>query len=279
MKIEIIDDQNLWDGFLLYHAPVSGGFLHSWGWGEFQKKQGKSIYRLGFFEDKLTGIAVLIENHLPFGLKYFYIPRGPIIASDDVSYAQILIELKNFASQNNAVFLRVEPAELKKEAPLCAPLSRGIQITRHLQPENTLILNLVKSEEELLGAMHEKTRYNIGLAKRKSVIVHTTGAEQLDDFVKLLNETTARDAIKMYGRNYFKNLLETHDRNLETKLWLANFEGKPIAAAINVYFGKTATYLFGASSDKYRNAMAPHLLQWMMIQDAKARGFNYYDFW
>ena len=40
----------------------------------------------------------------------------------------------------------------------------------------------------------------------------------------------------------------------------------------------TAVYYYGASSDEYRNVMAPYLVQWTAIQEAKKRGCETYDF-
>lgn len=300
MNTLIVDDQNLWNSFIKNHAPISGEFLHSWAWGDTIKNRGRKIYRLGLYDDGLVGIALLIENPAAHK-KYFYIPRGPIL-KDSSLFLEAIKVLANFAKKEGAIFLRFEPAILAKDfdkiysspfkgeagrgsilkkPPLAPPLQGGKNWfpARHLQPENTLLLDLSVPEEELKAAMHEKTRYNIGLAERKGVVVNEGGAEKLDDFMRLLDETAKRDKIKMYGRGYFESILKSTNDNFGAKLWIAYFENKPLAAAFNVYFNNTATYLFGASSDEHRNLMAPHLLQWKMILGAKARGYKYYDFW
>lgn len=51
-----------------------------------------------------------------------------------------------------------------------------------------------------------------------------------------------------------------------------------MSAGIWSFYGDTATYLYGASSDENRSVMAPFLLQWRLIQEAKKEGFRYYDF-
>ncbi len=43
--------------------------------------------------------------------------------------------------------------------------------------------------------------------------------------------------------------------------------------------GETATYLHGASSDLQKNMMAPHLLHWRAIEQAKTLGCRQYDLW
>ena len=60
---------------------------------------------------------------------------------------------------------------------------------------------------------------------------------------------------------------------------MAEYERQIIAANLVNFYGDTATYLHGSSSSKNRQVMAPHLLQWEQIKEAKNRGMKYYDFW
>jgi lipid II:glycine glycyltransferase (peptidoglycan interpeptide bridge formation enzyme) len=62
------------------------------------------------------------------------------------------------------------------------------------------------------------------------------------------------------------------------KLYIAEYKGKIIAANLVLLFGKTATYMHGASDNEHRNLMAPYLLQWQQIVDAKKAGCERYDF-
>jgi lipid II:glycine glycyltransferase (peptidoglycan interpeptide bridge formation enzyme) len=65
----------------------------------------------------------------------------------------------------------------------------------------------------------------------------------------------------------------------EVELWVAeSLNNDIIAANLMVFYGDTATYLHGASNYAFRALMAPNLLQWNLIQEAKKRGFKYYDF-
>ena len=56
-------------------------------------------------------------------------------------------------------------------------------------------------------------------------------------------------------------------------------ERKIIAGNIVSFFGNTATYVHGASSNEYRNVMAPYLLQWEVIKIVQEKGYKYYDFY
>jgi lipid II:glycine glycyltransferase (peptidoglycan interpeptide bridge formation enzyme) len=62
------------------------------------------------------------------------------------------------------------------------------------------------------------------------------------------------------------------------KMYLAEYEGETIAGVIVTFYEDTATYYYGASSNKHRNVMAPYLLQWHAIKEAKSRNMKKYDF-
>jgi lipid II:glycine glycyltransferase (peptidoglycan interpeptide bridge formation enzyme) len=145
---------------------------------------------------------------------------------------------------------------------------------RNIQPKYTLILNLTPTEEELLNQMHAKWRYNIRLAEKKGVkiIVDNT---RVEEFYRLLVKTEERKGVKFFPVKYFNEIMKYPG----AKLYLAEFDGKIVAANIMIFSGQTATYLFGGTDYEYRAVMAPHLLQWQAILDAKSSGCEFYDFW
>ena len=51
-----------------------------------------------------------------------------------------------------------------------------------------------------------------------------------------------------------------------------------MAGGIFVYLDEWGIYYYGASDHHYRNVMAPYLVQWEAIREAKKRGCKHYDF-
>ena len=150
-----------------------------------------------------------------------------------------------------------------------------------VQPPDTVLLPLDKTEEDLLSAMKPKWRYNIRLAEKKGVTVRAAGAESIDSFYKVFMETASRDRIAVHGKDYYKSLLElpADGRHVKTTLYIAEHEGDILAGIITLFTDTEAVYLYGASSDKKRNLMPAYLLQWTAIQDAKKFGSKVYDFY
>jgi lipid II:glycine glycyltransferase (peptidoglycan interpeptide bridge formation enzyme) len=61
-------------------------------------------------------------------------------------------------------------------------------------------------------------------------------------------------------------------------MFIAEFEGKVVSAALMMTFGDTVTYWKGAWSGEHGNRYPNEALQWSAIQWAKSRGYRYYDF-
>jgi len=252
--------------------------LQSWQWGEFHKNVSGNVWRLGIMEEeKLAAVATIIEKALPAGKKYFYCPRGPVIniknKNEKIKDIEDLLfnEIKKIAENEGAMFLRFDPTFTIKD------LKPTISQTIDVQPSQTLILDLAKTENELLKQMHPKTRYNIKLAEKKGVKVYEAGMAKFEEFWRLLDITGERDYFRLHGRDYYKAMLFL-DKDF-IKLFVAEHRKKIIAANIISFFGDTATYMHGASANENRNIMAPHKLQWEVIKEAKKKAHKYYDFY
>jgi len=252
-------------------------FLQSFEWGEFQKEVSGIIWRIGAIDDggQLIASAKLVKKQLPMGRSYFYCGRGPI-AGDKKRVAEITNELfktiKELAAEEGAMFLRFEPINEFQIVNYNYPISKTVDV----QPSQTLILNLTKSEDEILQAMHQKTRYNIRLAEKKGVKITEAGAERFEEFWQLLTSTGDRDDFNLHGRSYYQAMLKMD--NSFIKLLFAEYQGKPLAGNLVVFFGDTATYIHGGSSNDNREVMAPYAMQWQTIKLAKRLGYKYYDF-
>lgn len=143
----------------------------------------------------------------------------------------------------------------------------------------TAIINLENTEDEILVNMKPKWRYNIKLAKKK--LIEVKEVEKTDENIKiyydLMLETTSRD--NFFGNNfdYYKTFLQ---ENKNAYLLLAYKDEKAIAWWIFVDSWDTSIYYYWASTSdkKYRNLMAPYLVQWTAIEKSKASWKKIYDF-
>jgi lipid II:glycine glycyltransferase (peptidoglycan interpeptide bridge formation enzyme) len=250
-------------------------------WAEFRKIAKNEQY---FDLSTPDYTAIIQKMNLPFNKCWLYCNRGPIFNNlSKKIFTNFLNEAKKLAKKENAIFLRIEPPFQKdsENSKNYIELLKKLKFRKahaSYQPQHTLIIDLSKSKEEILAQMKQKGRYNIRLAKKKGVKIKTGSQSDIDVFFKLLNETTMRDKFKGHDKNFYKKMLEILGAKNMAKLYLAEYEGIVIAAIIVTFYKDTATYYYGASSNKYRNVMAPYLLQWQAICEAKNKGMRYYDF-
>lgn len=280
MKIINIDEKEEVNKFV--GGEAHSQFLQSYEWGEFQEKVGGSVFRIGVEDNgEIIASAKIIRKKLPIGKHYFYCARGPIVHEKIKNRKEVLnllfSEVERMGLKDGAMFLRFDPI-YNVDDHVTDIAGKDIKIiqTHSVQPPKTTYLDLSKTEEELLAKMHQKTRYNIRLAEKKGVKIIEVDKSRFEEFWHLLDQTCGRDKFRPHGRNYYQAMLELPNDFL--KLCFAEYENKPIAAGMFTFFGDTATYLHGGSSNDHRELMAPYLLQWKMIQLAKEKGFKYFDF-
>lgn len=269
IKSESQLEKKKWNAFISEN-DTGGGFLQSWEWGEFQQELKRKIFRISVKSDKkISAIALVVKHEFFFGQNYLYVPRGPIVRNFE--FVEIISEIKKLGINHKSLFIRIDPALQNDDVILKFNFNQIGQV----QPKKTLILNLNKSEEEILLEMKPKTRYNIRLAQKHGVEIKEARPVNFDNFWNLMVKTCARDGIKSYSKNYYQKQLKISG----FKLILAWWKNKVVAGAIISDFGNVRTYVHGASDYEFRDKMAPYLLQWEMICEAQKRNMKYYDFW
>ncbi len=273
MKLIEIKIREKYNNFII--AQKQAQFLQSWEWGEFQESAGNKILRFGIKDgDKLLVVFTVIEKRLALGMRYWYSPRIDLQLQIK-DYELFFDELKKIAKENKIIFFRFDPLSQFKIQNSKFKIERTLDV----QPKKTLILDISKPEKELLKDMHQKTRYNIRLAKRKGVVVTEASDNDFEEWWGIIQETSQRDGFRLHQKDYYKKQLQIKNKELQIKLIVAKYKDKIIAGNIVSFFGDMATYVHGASSSENRNVMAPYLLQWCSIQEAKRKGCKYYDFY
>ena len=226
-------------------------FLHSAQWEDFQRRVGRTTRSLG------EG-AYAVRMELPAGQHYWYTPFAA---------PEALLEV---ARHSGGVFAKCEPMREGGAEELCQ--AGFVAAVKQLQPQCTSIVSL-GGEEEMLEAMHPKTRYNVRLAARKGVSVSNDGSGEA--FWHLMEETTRRDGFSAHPRSYYEELLKTEG----VSLFEARTREGVAAAAIVMRYEGQGVYLHGASSYQMRASMAPFALHWYIMRTLAQEGCATYDLW
>ena len=139
--------------FIQQNSP-DGGFLQSEQWRNFQEATGKKTFNLSgenFW-------ANIIEHQLPIVGKYFYVPRGPLGESK-------IGEIIKLAKKEKTSWIRID-------TPIRKDKYKIVKAPHDMQPKELFILDITKTEDELLTEMKPKTRYNIKVAEKKATQVY-----------------------------------------------------------------------------------------------------------
>jgi len=172
------------DNSRMTKTDMTGHPLQSPAWGDFRKAMGIDVVRLNNWLITFHKIPLI-----PWTIGYF--PKGP-------KPSQKMIELLlDLGRKKRAIFIQLEPN---------AVVHFKFQISNFkLKPSHhplftkyTFVLDLTKSEEELLKTMHPKTRYNIKVAQKHGVIVKEDNTA-FEAYLTLTQETTARQGF--YAHN------------------------------------------------------------------------------
>ncbi|MEZ7820949.1 MAG: peptidoglycan bridge formation glycyltransferase FemA/FemB family protein [Patescibacteria group bacterium] len=269
-------------------------------WAKFNSEFFKRKY--WFIEVKndkneIELVSFIVKYDLPFGKSYLYSPCGPVFNLQDYYkkinkeyFSLYLDEVKNIAKKEKSIFFRIDP-QIDFKSNINPIETRdylydffinkfGFKISEEQkQPETTLVLDLNKTEDEILAQMAQKGRYNIKVAQKHDIKITKTknpNSKELDRFFELTDQTTKRDGFFGNNKSYYQELLKNVDCAYLYSAWNND---KIIASAITTFCGEKAIYYYGASGNEDRNLMAPYLLQWQMIKDAKYEfGCLTYDF-
>jgi peptidoglycan pentaglycine glycine transferase (the first glycine) len=286
-----VTDRTLWNDFVR-RSPV-GHICQTYEWPEHIGEAAReNSLRLGVFDQGRLVAATLLVYNRADGVRapFYYAPRGPVC---DDARSPALSELLSFAqreaSRRGAFMVRFEP-NIPDTAPGWAPRYQalGLRATRHaLYPRSAWVTDISRSEDELLAAMSKSWRYGIRRGIREGVTVRRGETDQdFARFYALMRKTGARDRFYVYPPELYRDMLTHYSPEraaaygtAEMPLFLAEYEGEPVAAATVAVHGERAWYMHGALTDDpvYRGIEPNRVLLWRCIQWAKSQGARSFD--
>jgi lipid II:glycine glycyltransferase (peptidoglycan interpeptide bridge formation enzyme) len=262
-------------------------FLQTKFWGLFKARTGWQAFSCSYFfeEENIRGHILVLRRRVAKIFTFLYVPFGATELEALPQRWEALAALGRAIGRalgGADIFIRFDLPWRASSAPDSTKrlsLHKGADI----QVPDTVILDITKSEEELLAGMKPKWRYNIRLSQKKGISVKDEDLLGLPTFMELYRETAKRDKIAIHPESYYRTLFETASEvssgaGPSLSLYVARHEGDALAGIIVLHMDGRATYLYGASSDKRRNLMPTYALQWHAITDAKKRGETTYDF-
>jgi lipid II:glycine glycyltransferase (peptidoglycan interpeptide bridge formation enzyme) len=269
-----------WDAFL--ERTPGGHHAQASLWAQAKGCQGwKSARVLVTQTGRIVGGAQMLMRALPLVGAIGYLPKGPICAVDeDLSLSRLVLrELHGLARACRVRCLILQPPNngeaLARRLPDWGFSPSAIRLP---QPTATALLDLDRDPETLLAAVHPQTRYNIRLGLRRGVVVRQGTAADVPLYCRLMAATGQRQGFAPEPEAYVAELYRLLAARGWCALFIAEYQGEPVSAALAICFGDTVYYKRGAWSGAQGRHRPNEVLQWEMILWARSKGYRQYDF-
>ena len=252
-------------------------FLQSPEYGKMNELLGDKVITSDFGG---VGHALMIVRNAKRG-RYLEIPCGPLTDwSSKKSVNAVFDEIKKVGKAEKCVFVRIRPQLENSEKNLKLLSDLGLKKSpMHLAAEHTVMLDLKKSEDELLADMRRQTRYEVRRAERFGITVEKSDSEEIfKEFHKIQAATAKRQGF--VPPNLKTLLAEKEAFKGNIVIYVAKTEDKkPIAYGMVIKGGKEGDYYEAASTDLNRKLPGAYALLWQAMKDLKAEGYERFNLW
>lgn len=241
-------------------------------WGEFKSKFGTTAIGAG-------GVQYT-KHKLPFSNQYYaYCPK---VDPANIQWE----ELKKSLEENGCFVINFDVPNVLKNSAQAQESKKmfedaGCKVSsKNTFTKNNIILDISKSEEDLMANMHKKHRYNIKYAEKKGVVV-TKGhyKEDFEMFYDLVESTAQRQKYLVHPKSYYQMLWELLGKKDMAHLLIAKIDAIPLAAWMLFTYGEYIYYPYGGSSIDQKNLHASNLLGWEAIKLGKQKNLKTFDMW
>ncbi|MEO6109497.1 MAG: peptidoglycan bridge formation glycyltransferase FemA/FemB family protein [Candidatus Saccharimonadales bacterium] len=270
IELQKCSDKEQWNEYQLEHGAHP---LQLWGWGQVKAGHGWTAERVfGYDEDTQIGSAQILIRHLPLPFRSFaYIPRGPI--SDDAYKDEFLNALAIMVKRDyKSVALSIEPNSFDYEAP-----EGWRRSANRVLPAETVLLDLSKSESDLLAVMAKKTRQYIRKSAAEGITIKMVKTkEDIEKCLHVYRQTAERAKFNLHSDQYYLDV--HHLMNDHSPIFAAYLEDQPIAFLWLAISADHAYELYGGMNEDGQRLRANYALKWHAIRKVKEWGITSYDF-
>ncbi len=281
-KIEIIDAESReeWDKFVTSHTEAN--FLQSWDFYEFHKDRGNAIVRrIAKDGNKIVGAYAGVVEPAKRG-RHLAIAGGPILDWSDKSLVKFVFDdIKNAGKKNNCIFVRVRPQLERDEKAFRLFSKLGLKkAPTFLSVEYAAVLDLNKSEEEIVKGMHRRIRYAVNNARNKGFTIEKSqDPKDIHEFYQIELATAKRQSFVAFSEEYLTKQFSAFAKNDEAVLYTAKYNGEILAQNFMIFYGNEASYHYAVSTELGTKMSGSPILHVEAMRDARARGIKRYNLW
>lgn len=282
MKIEIREAESKkdWDAFVTSHEEAN--FLQSWDFYEFQKARNNEIVRrIAEVDGKIVGAYAGEVEHAKRG-RHLAVAGGPILDWKDKKLVKAIFDdMKQEGKRLKCEFVRVRPQlELSDKSKAIFKEHGFKKAPMYLSVEYAGVLDLTKSEEEIMAGMRQRLRRALRKAKKNNIeVVRSTDPKDMKSFCDIQRETAKRHNFYAFSDDFLTKQFTAFATNDEAVLYIAKYEGEILAENMMIFYGNEVSYHYGVSSELGTKLSGAPLLHVTCMEDARKRGIKRYNLW
>lgn len=279
----IIDAENRdeWDKFVTSHDEAN--FLQSWDFYEFHASRNKQIVRRLVLNDseQIIGAYAGVVETAKRGT-YLAIAGGPILDWQNQKIVKMVFnDIKEQGKKHHCVFVRVRPQLELSEYSLDLMQKLGLKkAPMYLSVEYAGILNLEKSEAEILANASQGFRRKLRKAEKENIAVETSqDVSVAKTFYQIEVEHAKRQQFVAFSEEFLTKQFAAFAKNNEVIMYTAKKDGEILAQNFMIFYGNEASYHYGVSTPLGTKYSAAPLLHMKAMEEARARGIKRYNLW
>jgi len=258
-------------------------FLQSWEWGIFQEKLGHTVFREAVFVDDICCACAQGVVEKARRATYITVAGGPLVTDwyDKELMGLIISEIRRWAMEVNATFIRIRPQELYSDQSIEELKNAGFKrAPMHLTADTTLQLDLTLTPDDLLAQMRKNTRYSIRKAEKLGIIVtQTQDPAKIQEFFDVQQQVAVKQKFIPFTYTFLYEQFKVFAEKDNAVLFHSYSGDQLLASAFIIFYNKEAVYHYGVSTPENASLPGSYACQWAAILEAQRRGCIRYNFW
>ncbi len=255
---------------LLNQYLAAPHICQSEAWGEFKNRMGNRAVEAGKSQFTIHNVPVI-----PYSIGY-----SPRPAVKDINWEKLITEGRN----NNCLYIKLDVPQCHKTSNMfkkAGKYANRLKRADSVFANETILLDLTKSEDEIMDNMNSKTKSNIKHAWKQGVIVEERNDKgSLEKFINLQKKTAKRQGFYVHPDDYYRTVWDVLKEKDMIHLLIAKLPTEQVVAAYILFEYKNIFYYpYGASDYQYREFMPNNLIMWEAIKMGKKRNCKIFDMW
>lgn len=278
MYSTITPDEAQWQAALNLFPEAN--LLQSWQWGVANTILGNNVVRTIVERDgTVAGMFSCSIKDAKRG-RYLEVPGGPLLDWNDEATLDVIVkQLRAIGHRHNCVFIRIRTQlpDTPKHHQIMHTI-RAKESLIHVTADHTTIVDLNRTEDELLSAMRQQTRYEIRRSEKRGInVTRVASLENIERFHALQAETAKRQNFIAPSLEYLRAICTAFGDN--AYMYEASKDGVSLNLAIALKFENEIAYFEAASTTDAKKEPGAYAIIWRLMLDAKAEGVASLNLW